>query len=131
MPKLWEGISRETLRCKLNDAEMIEYGKKLAESTRSLVQLEAQKKQVVDQLKAEASRHEADISLYASRVGDGFELRQIECKWELDTSTNPPKFKFLVRSDTGDTVRTSALSAEEIEDLNQLQLPLEAEQADA
>ena len=127
---------RKSLRCKLTEAEILAYGRSLAQANKELADIEAQKTQIVADLKAQMARHEADISIYGSRVREGHEYREVDCRWEIagdDDSAGPlplgphelPSHKNLIRLDTFETIDNVRLSPEEIAEIRQLRLPLE------
>lgn len=130
LPLKQDSTVRENLKVVLSATERMDYALKLAQATQELEELENRKKRIVDDLKAQASRHEADVSICSTRVRDGYEYRDVECQWEYDPSENPPKNKFLVRIDTFDLVRRALLEKEEVERLMQFQLPLADPPAD-
>jgi hypothetical protein len=109
---------RKSLRCKLTEAEVTAYWRSFAQANKELEDLEGQKTQIVTDLKAQMARQEADVSIYRSRIREGAEYREVDCRWEVDNSENPPVRKHLVRQDTFDTIDTVRLSAEEIQELS-------------
>jgi len=101
------------LYCKLNDDELLEAGKKMAERDREIAVLESK----IDALKlnAKALRGEADrLGLDRSRlaiaIDSGQEPRDVECEWR------EPDDGFvmeLVRTDTNEVVDTRAMKESE------------------
>lgn len=124
-----EEVTRESLRCVLTEREIVLYAKRSAQASKELGDLEKQKKQVNDDIKAQMSAREAEVQVCGSRVRDGYEFRQIECHWILDPAPfgqKLPDSRTLIRDDTGDVVRTVRLTAEELKILAQGTLDLKA-----
>ncbi len=78
---------------------------------------EAVKAQLAEQKKLIA----AEIGKYARLVSDGFDVRDIQCRWDYGRpSTNQ---KTLVRLDSGDDVRTEMMLDHERQEMLKLELP--------
>lgn len=123
MSKLTDPVY-ESVRVNLTQQEVLDFGQRLAQATKDKEEIEKRKKQIMDDLKAQISRADADIQIFGSRVRDKYEYRDVECHWDLDHSENPPKRKHLVRQDTFETVRVSVLTAEDIVEISQFKLPI-------
>jgi hypothetical protein len=128
-----ENVTRENLICKLTEKEILVFAKRSAQASKELADLEVQKKQITDDIKAKMSLHEAEVQICGSRVRDGYEYRMIECHWILDPipkGSKLPDSKSLIRDDTGELVRQVRLTAEELKELSQGKLELVPEKKD-
>ena len=107
------------LRCPFTDKELLELGKKMAESTTLLAQQETEAKAIANQLKAKCNATAARISEASSKITAGYEFRAIRCITKYDTPKTGQKT--VIRTDTGETVEVTEMSLQEM----QLPLPLE------
>jgi hypothetical protein len=109
------------LRCQFTDKELLELGKKLAESSNLLNQQEEEAKAVAKQLKAKCEQTAAKVSEASTKISSGYEYRSIKCVVKYDTPKTGQKTT--VRTDTNETVEVAEMSLAEM----QLPLPLEPE----
>jgi len=77
-------IVKDFLKCLLTEREMRESGVALARANSAIVELENKKKKFNDQIKAEASGVEADISKLSMILQNGYEYRDVECEVDRD-----------------------------------------------
>ena len=98
-------------RVQLTQAELVDAGKRLAESTTTLIQLEDEKTKVQSDFKAKITKQQAEISLLSSLVKSGYEFRDVTCK----VMFNQPEEgkKTIVRLDTNQTVKVEPMTMEE------------------
>ncbi len=101
----------ERLKCELTAQEISEAAKSLAQANQRLSRLEDEKKQVDSQLKADMSVCEAEINRLSGWICTGSEFREVECIWMLDYPETDKKT--LIRKDTGEEVRTVAMTDED------------------
>ena len=112
------------LRVNYTDKELLEIGKKLAESNRDHAAAEDEKKAVTSQLKARCDSIQGRIDEYSGQLTSGYTFRKVACEIRYDT----PKrgMKQVVRLDTMEIVETAALSMSELQE----ELPLKEESQD-
>lgn len=111
------------LRCLLSDAEKIEAGRELAEATNMLTELDNDRKQYVDSIKAKVTVEESKIAAISNKVRSGYELREVDCIVFFDEPISGEKTT--VRLDTNATVSVERMTQDEC----QRQLDLEAKEA--
>ena len=102
-----------TLPCVLTDEERKEKARELARHHIEIGRLSDEKKAVVDEYKHKLSAHEAKVGEFSTQIHAGFESREIQCWWEMNTPTLGQKT--LYRSDTGELVETDKMTAEDMQ----------------
>ena len=101
----------EWLKYSFSEAEIKELAKKLAYETRTLEELEDQKKSVVSDFSNKITRVKASLSGLANNINNGYDFRNIDCEVLL----NSPEAgqKSIVRLDTGEIVRVEDMTQNE------------------
>jgi hypothetical protein len=104
---------KEHLKCVLTEQEIKDAGAQLARSYSEITDLEEHKKGVVSDFKAKIDGATAQASILARKIQNGYEFRDIECEevWDYDD-----KVVEVVRTDTGETIRSRVMKAEELQD---------------
>lgn len=114
--------SEQSLRVVFTEKELLEIGKKLAESNRDLEAAENEKKSVTATLKAKCDSVASRIQQYAGELTNGYTYRSVACETRFDC---PKKgMKTTVRLDSGETVSVDAMS------LGEMQADLELVESD-
>lgn len=101
----------QQLRYEFVPAELLERGKKLAETQSKLQQLDNDKKRVVTDFTAKISAVKAEASSLADMVSTGYEVRDIPCTATMDTPTIGKKR--ITRNDTGEEVSIDPMTPSE------------------
>lgn len=108
------GIDSETdmreLPCHLNPVELKERAKQLAEVDQQIFSKKEARKAVTKKLNDEIKNLEEQQRNLAESIDTEKEPRMVTCKWIEDYGQN---CKNLVRQDTGETVDTVAMTAED------------------
>ena len=100
----------ENHKVQLTEEEVREAAEKLAKLTDDIEGKEADKKSVASQYKADIDRLTGDARASAALVRNKYEYRQVECREEFDYDHFTVS---VMRLDTGETVRTRALTTAE------------------
>ncbi len=108
----------ESHKVQLTEKEIRDASEKLAKLTDDIEGKEADKKSVASQYKADIDRLTSDARSEAALVRNKYDYRQVECREEFD---NDHRTVSIVRTDTGETVRTRAMTSAE----KQSDLPLD------
>lgn len=116
--------TNETLVCELTDTERREHGIALATTLGDMESLEAEKKSTADHYKDRLAGMQARADDLSRKVRDGKEWRDVECIVEFGQPDR--EHKQIIRLDTGETVRTLRMTAEEL----QFKLPLDSDDED-
>jgi len=99
-------VVTKQLLCSLDENDILERGKELAN-----VQLEKDRlEENVKAMKGRIKSAEFDIGRLSRAVKDGEEERDINCRWQFDFGLG---VKRLLREDTGEIVEESDLTADE------------------
>jgi hypothetical protein len=106
------------LKYQFSKEEKADLADSLARGIGELEQKTLQKKDVVKAIDADIAKLESTVSLSATKVKDGYEYRNIDC---IITSDYDTKTKTITRIDTEEVVRTTTMTAEEL----QQPLPME------
>lgn len=102
----------------LTEIELLNKARELAKFQQDKVQLEEQAKSAAATYKDKISGTQLNINILSRDITNGYEQRPIDCYWEFDYAARK---KRLVRTDTGETVKTEDISASEMQkemDLN-------------
>jgi hypothetical protein len=101
----------QQLRYQFNDAELLERGKKLAETNHKLAEIKNDKARVVKDYSAKESAVTAEAVSLSGMVSTGYEVREIACTATMDT----PKIgqKRITRDDTGEEVEIQPMTPSE------------------
>lgn len=100
------------LPCKLTEKERMDKAKLLAQSVTEKSEAEDQRKAMASDYKAKIDGMEAQIQRLSGHVTTGMESRRVDCVWEFDLDR---KTKFLIRTDTGETVSQARLTQDELQ----------------
>ncbi|HEY1242218.1 MAG TPA: hypothetical protein VGF16_16755 [Bryobacteraceae bacterium] len=111
----------EDVRYDFDETELLALGQELARVNQAQADLEREKKDASADFGARIKAVDARRSRLARKINEGFELRPVECVELLDAPR--PGVKSIARSDTGQVIRTEAMTEEE----QQRSLPFEVE----
>lgn len=107
----------EYLKYTFTEKELLEIGRNLGRSSHEIGRLEGELDAFKKQMNAQIARLEADQSVLAQQVTNGYEMRQIAC--EVRFNVPESKLKTIVRLDTMETVKVEAMDSYECqEELN-------------
>lgn len=109
----------EYLRYDFTEAEFLEHARLLGKLNQDLSRAEERKKRVSSELAADVKARQDEVSSQSRLVSNGYEYRDIECEVRYHDPENGKKT--LVRMDSGETVKVSFMSGDEM----QASLPLE------
>ena len=98
----------EYLKCELNDAEVSSLARELATANKTRARIEQRKKEIDSDLKSQIEAENSKIGRLSDLVQTGHEMRDVECRIELDTPSEG--MKRYVRLDTGETVKEVKMS---------------------
>lgn len=115
-------VKKETreLPVKLSEAEVTEYGRKLAQLDADLRTVQNEKKNAADEYKGREAAISAEAGDYSRKIRDGQEHRMVdvELTYDLKTAT-----RTTTRTDTKEVVNTAPMTAQEIREVSQGDLP--------
>jgi len=100
----------EFLPCKLSEKELLQAARELAANTQDMDALENRKKRVNDDIKAEVSKLEAEISVNSRKISTGEEYRLVPCEWKKDFTVG---VKRLRRLDTDEVIKEKNIEQHE------------------
>ena len=115
----------EYLRHTFSDAEMLKMGREQAQAHSRLAEIELEFDSVKASFKSRTEAVEATIGKLSRNINNCFEMRNIECILSYD-NPNVGEVTY-VRADTGEIVRTRAMTDKE----RQMEIPLEASANDS
>jgi len=104
---------KEHLKCSFTEQEIKEKAIQLAQECRAKEEVEAEKKQVMQDFNAKLAAHGAKISLLSNQINNGYEYRYVDCDIIYDSPTVGKKH--IVRNDIFDTVRIEDMTADEMQ----------------
>lgn len=110
---------KKDLPCELTEAEILDYSRHLARLTQDLEGLEQRKKSAMAQFNDDVARVKAELSSIARKIGNGEEMRLVDCQWSFTWALG---IKRLLRLDTHEVVRQELVT----QDDRQRRLPLVA-----
>lgn len=115
----------EFLKVIFTREERAEFALELARANQKADELDLKKKEVASKIKAEIEENLKDINVLAKKVNDGYEFRDVEVDYIMDS----PKagLKTVFRRDTGERVRECKMSDED----RQMVLDMEEDKAKA
>ena len=96
----------------LSGEELAEKSREIAETLNALQAKEVEKKAVMSQIAAEINDLKGKVHRLGGHIRDGFEMRLMPCTIERNFIT---KKKHFVSVDTGEVVKTEALTAEDMQ----------------
>lgn len=85
------------LQCVLSEEELKKYSSDLARAAQDKNEIESRKKQAMSDFNAQISAKDADIVSFATKINNGWEFRNIDCRWEYNWDK---AVKSLFREDT-------------------------------
>lgn len=106
----------------LSEEELAERAKTLAGRNLELEALEAQKKEMAAQIKAQIEAAKAEIARLSQVLSSGHEYGMIECRPRYDITNRMVSF---VSTETGDVVERRRMTEKELSEQQQLELPIE------
>lgn len=109
---------KKDLPCELTEVEILDYSRTLARLTQDLEQMETRKKSAMAQFNDDIARIKSELSSIARKIGNGEEMRQVECQWAYTWALG---IKRLLRQDTKEVIRQELVTQED----RQKRLPLE------
>ncbi len=109
----------EVLKYTFSAEELLEKARESAQATSSLSGAEETLKEVSAQFKADIAKYEKRILELSRLINQGYEYRNIDCEWHMDTPE--PGKKSLFRLDDGRFIREETMDEAE----KQAELPLE------
>jgi hypothetical protein len=106
-------VTKEYLKCILTEVEIKDAGAQLARRYSEISDLEDAKKSVMSDFKAKIDSATADASGLARKIQNGYEFRNIDCEeiWDYED-----KVVEVVRTDTGEAIRTRPMKQEELQE---------------
>lgn len=105
----------EHLRHTFSDGELREIASQLARGNQRKAALELEKKQVMDDFKAQDAEQVAAINRNSTLYNNGFEFRMIKCA--IDYHVPSKGYKRISREDTGEVIREEKMTAGELQDV--------------
>lgn len=99
-----------SLQVVLTEKELLDLSKQLAKHAQDLKDKENRKTETMKVLNAEISGHKANVEALSLKISNGYEYRDVECVWVIDTENDK---KTLFRNDTSEIVKTEPLSTED------------------
>lgn len=111
----------EQLRYKFTADEHLDNTSKLVAKINDRSDMEAEHKAVKANLKQRAEAVTAEISRLARLVGDRFDMRDVQCRWDFGRPTENQKT--LVRMDSMEDVRIEALLPHERQEMLKFEAP--------
>lgn len=105
--------TKRTLRYTFNNAELLQIGKEMAESSIALAAVEQDKKRIVADFSAKIATKESEVTVASNKIQSGYEFREIPCT----ITFHKPKAgrKEVVRDDTKELVATEDMTPDEMQ----------------
>ena len=98
------------LKYTFSDAEKAEIAAEMAEKVTDLSRKEDELKAVKSDFKSQIDGLQANVNGAATKLTNGYEMRNIECRVERDYKKGVIRF---IRTDTGEIARTKEMSHED------------------
>lgn len=111
-----------------NKDELLDIGKRLAESQRTLAELEADKSRVMKDYASRISAEEANGGTLVTCISSGYEMRKLACTMTMHDPK--PGMKTTRRNDNGETVDVVEMAPFEMQEELDLQAEDEGRQAE-
>lgn len=111
----------EYLQYQFTDAELLDLAREQSRILQEKASLERKKSEVAKTLAGEIEGKAGTIDALSEKIRNGYEWRDIECVLYFDQPT--PGMAMLIRTDTGEVVKTRRMTAGEL----QLQLEFNAQ----
>ena len=109
---------KKSLPVKLTTEEFVSKGKEISREQNEMVRLMSNLKEVSSDFKAKIAQKEAAINCLSITISNGYEYRDVDCQYTYRPDAG---LKDLYRNDTGEMVRTEAMTPEDFQEV----LPLE------
>lgn len=106
-------LFKKDLPVDLTDVELLEKAKELAKLQQDKVSHEEQAKSAAATFKDKIASAQSNINIISRDISNGYEYRETDCYWDFHYKT---KVKHLIRTDTGEIVRTDNLTASELQE---------------
>ena len=107
-------IVKEVLRCDLNDQELLRYGQQCADAMRESAALAGQLASMSKEYRGKIDAKDGESSRLADCIRQKYEHRSVECEEAMNFTK---KSVTVVRKDTGETIKTRAMTPEEEQEL--------------
>lgn len=108
MSEAVEHVIKEEVRVKLYQSDVGRLGKELAEVTQERNQLEARRGELQSTLASQIKAFNVKINELSSKINQGYEMREVECIWLMDTPRTG--LKTLVRKDNNEELRSETMT---------------------
>ncbi len=105
-------MKTERLSCKLTDTEIRERGEQLADLRKQIAEVEATKKNTAENFKSQIITLVTRADDVTEEINTKSEVRDVEVTEEKDYDK---KQAYTIRLDTGESVRTRALTPQELQ----------------
>jgi hypothetical protein len=96
----------------LTETELLQKAREAAKLQQDKVSAEEQAKSAAATYKDKISGAQSNINILSRDISNGYEYRQVDCYWEMDYKKQK---KSLIRTDTGEVVKTEDISASEMQ----------------
>lgn len=109
-PKIEEKTETHLLPVKLTESEIISYSVEIAKGIQTLEELQDEKKEVTKEYNDELKNLQKKLSRISRIIKAGQEDREVKCRWDYLWEMD---MKRLVRTDTGEVIRTDTIKDHE------------------
>jgi hypothetical protein len=106
-------IVKEYLKVEFTHDEIHEMGSQLAQTTKTINELENDKKAVNADFKAKIEGQSAVSQSLSTKIQNGFEYRHVECEVRYNDPTTG--MKTTVRKDSGEVLRKESMTTDEMQ----------------
>jgi hypothetical protein len=103
---------KKSLPVTLTEMELLQKAKELAKLQQDKTSAEEQAKSAAATFKDKIAGAQSNINILSRDISNGYEYRDVDCYWEMDYKTRK---KNLIRTDTGEVVKTEEISASEMQ----------------
>lgn len=111
------------LPVKLEESDLLKRGQRASEVVKEIGAVREKKKTTSSKLSAQEKELKAELDDLADQIHTKTEKKMIKCKWILDLDRAK---KTLFREDTDEKIETIAMTAFEMEQSRQQEIPLKA-----
>jgi len=98
------------LFCKLTDEEVLAYSRSVASKLGEKDREDKHKKRAAKEFDSRIANLESEVVDLIEKVNTGEEMREVECEWRYEWTSNT---KVLVRLDTGEEIDKRPIEADE------------------
>lgn len=105
-------ISKEFVKCIFTEKEKRDIAIKMAQQVANLQQAEDDKKAVMSDYKSRIDGIQAGVNSAATKLNNGYEMRQIDCEIVPDWKRKMWEYK---RVDTGDIIKEKLMTSEDLQ----------------